>query len=269
MRRKPFTTITLFLFLIFGAALLLYPSVSDYWNSFRQTTVINSYVQKVTNMSDEDYAKEWEKAYEFNKMIYDRGEYRSLKDEYLINRYNNTLNVAGNGVMGYVDIPSLHTTMAVYHGVEESVLQVGAGHMNGSSLPVGGVNTHAVLSGHRGLASAKLFTNLNELVEGDLFMLHVLDETLTYEIDRILIVEPDVMEPLNIDTGEDECTLLTCTPYGINTHRLLVRGHRVDNKIDYRQRISADARQIDPIVTAPFMAAPMIIVLLLWLVIKY
>ena len=167
--------------------------------------------------------------------------------------------------MGYVEIPEINCSLPIYHGTEESVLQIAVGHIEWSSLPVGGESSHCVISGHRGLPSAKLFTNLDKLVVGDTFLFRVLDETLTYEVDQILIVEPQEVSALTIREGEDLCTLVTCTPYGINTHRLLVRGHRVENAETARTiRVTADAMQVEPLIVAPMVAAPMLAVLLIW-----
>jgi len=170
--------------------------------------------------------------------------------------------------MGYVQIPSIDVMLPIYHGTSEGVLQVAVGHLEWSSLPVGGAGSHCVVSGHRGLPSAKLFTDLDKVVEGDVFMLQILDETLTYEVDQIRIVEPHEMEDLMINAGEDLCTLVTCTPYGINSHRMLVRGHRIENLKEARVvRVTADAVQIEPIIVAPFVAAPMLLILLIVLMI--
>jgi sortase A len=170
--------------------------------------------------------------------------------------------------MSYIEIPSINCTLPIYHGTSNSVLEVGVGHLEGSSLPVGGESTHCVLSSHRGLPSAKLFTNLDKLVEGDIFMLRTLDEVITYEVDQILIVLPDDVSALNIERGKDYCTLVTCTPYGVNTHRLLVRGHRIPNLTESEEvRITGDATQIEPIVAAPFAAIPIVIVIWLWFMI--
>ena len=181
--------------------------------------------------------------------------------------YESLLNLSGNGILGYIEIPSLKCSLPIYHGTDESVLQIAIGHIAGSSLPVGGKSTHCVLSGHRGLPSAKLFTDIDKLAVGDRFMIRVLDETLTYEVDQILIVEPQEMDALAIEPGKDLCTLVTCTPYGINTHRLLVRGHRVKNQSN-NIRITADALQIDPMLVAPLVAAPLLLILLILLLVK-
>ena len=179
--------------------------------------------------------------------------------------YNEYLKVDDSGIMGYVDIPVIDCLLPIYHGIDESVLQVAIGHIEGTSLPVGGKGSHCVISGHRGLPSARLFTDLDKMVEGDIFMLHTLDATLTYEVDQIRIVEPTDLSDLQIEEGEDLCTLVTCTPYGINTHRLLIRGHRIANREDGGNvRISADATQLDPVQVAPFLAAPILMILLVW-----
>ena len=180
--------------------------------------------------------------------------------------YESLLNVSGNGIMGYIEIESINCYLPVYHGVEESVLQIAVGHIEGSSLPVGGPGTHCVLSGHRGLPSAKLFTDLDQLREGDVFVLRVLDETLTYEIDQIHIVLPEEIQDLDLVNDMDYCTLVTCTPYGINSHRMLVRGHRIENLADASSiRVTADAMQLKPVLITPILMAPMILLLLIWL----
>ena len=171
--------------------------------------------------------------------------------------------------MGYIEIPSIKVSLPIYHGVDEAVLQIAVGHIEGSSLPVGGENSHCVISGHRGLPSAKLFTNLDQLKEGDIFMMRVLDETLTYEVDQIRIVEPEDLSNIGIVEGEDLCTLVTCTPYGVNSHRLLVRGHRIENIDASSIRVTADALQIDPVIVAPVVAAPILLLLLIVLLVRY
>ena len=171
--------------------------------------------------------------------------------------------------MSYIEIPNIKCSLPIYHGTDEAVLQIAVGHIEGSSLPVGGVNTHCVLSGHRGLPSAKLFSDLDKLEEGDLFMIRTLDQTLTYEVDQIRIVLPEEIDDLKIVEGEDLCTLVTCTPYGINTHRLLVRGHRVANQEDAENiRVTAEAMQVDTRIVAAFVAVPILLVLLIWLLVS-
>lgn len=266
--KKHLPTIVLVLVFLTGLSLLLYPTVSDYWNSFHQTRAIASYVEDVSDMDDDRYEKMLEEARAYNTTLAEKSN-RFILSEEEQEEYNRLLDVTGSGIMGYVEIPSIDCSLPIYHGTDEGVLQIAIGHIAGSSLPVGGKGTHCVISGHRGLPSAKLFTNLDELKEGDTFMLHVLDETLTYEVDRILIVEPDDVSNLEIDPDQDYCTLVTCTPYGINTHRLLVRGHRIANmEDDASVRVTADAMQIEPVMVAPIVAVPILIVLLIILMIK-
>ena len=268
-RKSNFTNIYLVLILLTGLSLLLYPTVSDYWNSFHQSRAITSYAETVAGLDSEKYDRMLNEAQAYNRSILINREnsYVLTDEERAI--YNELLNISEVGIMGYVEIPSINCTLPIYHGTEESVLQIAIGHLEWTSLPVGGSSSHCVISGHRGLPSAKLFTDLDELSEGDIFMLRVLDEVLTYEVDQISIVLPTQVEELHISEGEDFCTLVTCTPYGINTHRLLVRGHRIEN-IDARTiRVTADAMQIDPVLVAPAVAMPMLLGLLLWLLIKY
>ncbi len=264
-KQSNFITILLFLLLFGGLSLLLYPSVSDYWNSFHQTQAIAEYAEQVAGMDEEKYDKMWEAVSEYNQSLLDKDNVYLLTDEEQ-KQYKELLNVSGLGVMGYIEIPEISCSLPIYHGTEESVLQIAVGHLQWSSLPGGGESTHCVLSGHRGLPSAKLFTNLDKLVEGDIFMLRVLDEVLTYEVDQILIVEPNETDALQIVEGRDYCTLVTCTPYGINTHRLLVRGHRIDTIEEKAAvRVVADAVQLDPLLVAPIVALPMLLILLILL----
>ena len=219
------TTILLFLILIAGLSLLLYPSVSDYWNSFHSSRAITTYAEDVAGMDEEQYAEIWSAAWEYNQSLLSRNTDFSLSDSQK-NEYEQLLDASGIGVMGYIEIPEISVSLPIYHGTSDSILQVAVGHLEWSSLPVGGESSHCVLSGHRGLPSAKLFTDLDKIREGDIFLLRVLDEVLTYEVDKITIVEPSQVSDLQIVEGEDLCTLVTCTPYGVNTHRLLVRGVR-------------------------------------------
>lgn len=267
MKKKKgnFTTLLLILVLLAGLSLLLYPSVSDYWNSFHETRAIATYVEEVANLSQDQYDEIWAAAESYNASLTDRVNAYLLSDAQK-EEYQQLLNVSGLGIMGYIEIPSIDCSLPIYHGTEESVLQIAVGHLEWSSLPVGGESTHCVLSGHRGLPSAKLFTNLDKLQTGDIFMLRVLDNVLTYEVDQILIVEPQETGALRNEEGKDYCTLVTCTPYGINTHRLLVRGHRIDNLEEVKTvRVTADAVQIEPMLVAPMVAIPILLVLLLLL----
>ena len=266
--KKNLSTIILILVFLTGLSLLLYPSVSDYWNSFHQSRAIATYASDVAALADQTYEKLWEDAQAYNKRLLQREE-PLRQTEKRMEEYERLLNVDATGVMGYIEIPELKVSLPVYHGVDEGVLQIAVGHIPGSSLPVGGKGTHCVLSGHRGLPSAKLFTNLDELREGDRFMLRVLDETLTYEVDQILVVTPDAVSSIHAEPDGDFVTLVTCTPYGINTHRLLVRGHRVENQADAQTiRVTADAMQIEPVIVAPIVAAPMLLGLMLWVLLR-
>ena len=267
MKKKGNHLITILLVLIFllGLSLLLYPAVSDYWNSKHQTRAIAVYSEEVSRLDEDQYQALWEAAPAYNASLLARGNAYLLTEEQKA-VYEQLLNVSGLGIMGYIEIPSIDCSLPIYHGTEESVLQIAIGHLEWTSLPVGGESTHCVLSGHRGLPSAKLFTNLDKLQEGDVFLLRVLDEVLTYEVDQILIVEPQKTGALRIVEGEDYCTLVTCTPYGINTHRLLVRGHRIENAPEARLvRVTADAVQIEPLLVAPIVALPMLLLLLILL----
>ena len=218
---------------------------------------------------NELYQQILDNAYDYNDKLTKKSGNRFIMTEEELETYTNMLDITGTGMIGYLNIPVLQTTLPIYHGTSDSVLSAGIGHLEGSSLPVGGKSTHCVLSGPRGLPSTKLLTNLDKLVVGDLFILHILDETLTYEVDQIRIVEPQDVGELAIIDGMDYCTLVTCTPYGINTHRLLVRGHRVANTEDASEvRITSDAIQIEPIAVMPFVAAPILLVLFIILLLK-
>lgn len=269
MKKKSsnFITVLLVLILLVGLSLLLYPSVSDYWNSFHQSKAITEYAERVANLDEDQYAEIWDAAADYNASLQDLTNSYHLSDAQE-ETYKQLLNVSGDGVMGYIEIPSIQCSLPIYHGTAESVLQSAVGHLEWTSLPVGGESTHCVLSGHRGLPSAKLFTNLDKLEVGDVFLLRVLDEVLTYEVDQILIVEPQETAELQIVEGQDYCTLVTCTPYGINTHRLLVRGHRIDNIPEAKVvHVTADAVQIEPMIVAPIVAIPMLLVLFVALMI--
>ena len=262
--KKNVMTILLVTILLAGVGLLLYPTVSDYWNSFHQSKAVVSYVENVTNIDDEQYEKLWNNAVAYNEKLAENGIQWTLTDEEK-EEYNEYLKVDDSGIMAYIDIPVIDCSLPIYHGTDESVLQIAIGHIEGSSLPVGGEGSHCVVSGHRGLPSARIFTDLDKLVEGDIFLIHTLDATLTYEVDQIRIVEPTDLSDLQIEEGKDLCTLVTCTPYGINTHRLLVRGHRIENEEEAEEiRVSADATQVDPVQVAPFVAMPILLLMLIW-----
>lgn len=264
--KKNLSTILLVLILIIGLSLLLYPSFADYWNSMTQSGMIATYTQQIASLDNDQYAEIWEAARSYNRSLVGRPNNYLLSEEQQA-QYAQLLDVSGHGIMGYIDIPSIQITLPIYHGTSEDVLHVAIGHLDWTSLPTGGESTHCVVSGHRGLPSARLFTDLDQLKEGDFFMLNVLDEVLTYEVDRILIVEPDVTENLLIEEGKDLCTLVTCTPYGVNSHRLLVRGHRVENMAEAQVvRVTADAVVIEKLIVAPFVLIPILLLMLIWLV---
>lgn len=260
--------IFLIILLLAGLSLLLYPIVSDYWNSLRQSRAIATYMEAVAEMDDDAYENWRKEAQAYNAALSPGQPCFQLSEEEKIS-YQQFLDVSGKGIIGYVEIPAIHVSLPIYHGTDDEVLQVAIGHIEGSSLPIGGESTHCVISGHRGLPSARLFTDLDQMEEGDIFILRVLDETLTYEVNQIRIVEPDDISQLGIENGEDLCTLMTCTPYGVNSHRLLVRGHRTENqKVSDTIRVTADAMQIDPKLVAPVIAVPILLLLLLWVIIK-
>ena len=265
MKKKTGSPITLLLILILlaGMSLLLYPTVSDYWNSFHQSRAIASYAEQVANIDDAQYEELWDAARDYNQSLLHRPNDFLLSDEQQ-EIYKSLLDFGVNGIMGYIEIPMIDVMLPIYHGTKESVLQIAVGHLDWTSLPVGGAGSHCVLSGHRGLPSARLFTDLDKLKVGDVFMLHVLNEILTYEIDQILIVEPQDTDPLLIEPGKDLCTMITCTPYGINSHRMLVRGHRIESQEEPKDiRITADAVRIEPLMVAPIVAVPILLVLLI------
>ena len=265
--KKRGTTIILLIVLIVGLSLLLYPTFADWWNTMHQSRAVASYVEKVANLDEEQYAELLEAAQDYNQSLLGRSNDYILSEEQK-QIYDQILDVGGLGIMGYIEVPSIGVTLPVYHGTDESVLRVAIGHLEWTSLPVGGESSHCVVSGHRGLPSARLFTDLDKLVVGDIFVFRVLDEVLTYEVDQILIVEPHETQALQIVEGEDLCSLITCTPYGINSHRLVVRGHRVENQEEaVAIRVTADATQIEPIIIAPILALPMMLILLIGLLI--
>ena len=267
MKKGTFSNILLVIVLIAGLSLMLYPSFSNWWNSSRQTQVITRYAEAVASLDDEEYEPILESARKYNADLLTRFNSYLLEGD-LEQRYWQELNFSGDGIMGYVEIPGINVMLPIFHGTEETVLQRAIGHLEWSSLPTGGESTHCVISGHRGLPSAKLFTDLDQMVIGDYFLIHVLNETLTYEVDQIRIVLPNETEDLLIQEGEDLCTLFTCTPYGVNTHRLLVRGRRVDNLEETQVvRVTADAVIIEKLVVAPFVLAPILLVMFIILLI--
>ena len=261
------TTALLFFLLILGIAILLYPTVSDYYNSFHQSRAIASYVQQMEEMDESIYDAEWEEAARYNAQLMDL-EMRFVMDDEQREWYERVLDITGTGIMGYIEIPKIDCSLPLYHGTSESVLQIAVGHIEGTSVPGGGPATHMVFSGHRGLPSAKLFTDLDKLEIGDMFVIRSLNQVFTYEIDQVLIVLPYELDALAIDPEQDYCTLVTCTPYGVNTHRLLVRGHRTENvEMERLVKVVNDAQQIDQVIVAGVVAAPMLTILLIWMLI--
>ena len=260
LKKNGLTLILLFI-LLAGAGLIAYPTFADWWNSFHQSRAVASYAEEVSNMNAEEYEKIIRIAEAYNKKLADSGILWTLNEEQE-KEYEEQLNIGSSGIMGYISIPKIDVMLPIYHGIDEAVLQVAIGHIPGSSLPVGGTSSHCVISGHRGLPSARLFTDIDKLVEGDTFTITVLDQTLTYEVDQIRTVEPTDLSDLQIEKGKDYLTLVTCTPYGINTHRLLVRGHRTKNA-DGDAAVIADALQIEPVYIAPFVAGPILILLVI------
>ncbi len=259
MFKKVTTIIMLSLFFI-GLSVLLYPAISSYYNSKNQSRVVQSYENMVKNMTVEETDAIFEAADEYNRALAEL-EF-PLRDYGRITTYWDTLNLDGNGMIGYVSIPSIGVELPIYHSVSESILAFAAGHMEGTSFPVGGQSTHTVLSAHRGLPNSKLFTDLNKVREGDVFNVTILDRVFTYQVDQILTVKPEQTTEINIVPGEEYCTLLTCTPYGINTHRLLVRGRRVDTFTEKQVYVSDEAYRIDTIIVTPVVALPIILVLI-------
>lgn len=234
-------------FFLLGLAILLYPTVSDRWNQYRANQLIATYTESVEGEAAVDYSEERAAADRYNEMLVggEVPDVFAVRDGVEDKEYESYLNITGNGMMGYCEIPSINVYLPIYHYTNTEVLEKGCGHIAGSSLPVGGESTHTVISAHRGLPSAKMFTDLNLLEEGDTFYLHVLDETLAYEVDTILVVEPDETKSLAIEPGSDYCTLVTCTPYAVNTQRLLVRGHRVEFKEEVYQEAKEETKAPD------------------------
>lgn len=253
------STIILTVIMLAGVGILLYPSVSDWWNSMHATRAIAGYVDSVNGMSGEEKDEILEAARAYNAKLLNGTDFDLTEEEY--EEYLKELDISGTGIMGYVQISAIGVNLPVYHSVDEAVLQIAVGHIPGSSLPVGGERTHSVLSGHRGLPSAKLFSDLDQMKEDDIFTLNVLDQTITYQVDQIRIVLPEEVDDLAITPGKDYCTLVTCTPYGVNTHRMLVRGHRIDN-IAGEVVVVAEAVKIPTYVVIPAIGIPLLFLLL-------
>lgn len=266
--KKNATNIILVIIFLIGLSVLLYPSLSDYWNSKTQSKALSNYEELLEELAPEDFSELFRQAELYNQRLlntpYPLANFAQVGD------YAGLLNVANNGMMGYISIDKIKVELPVYHGVSDGVLNVAVGHLEGSSLPIGGTGTHSVLSAHRGLPSARLFTDLDQLIPGDQFTLVVLGRVLTYEVDLIQIIEPSKVSALAIEEGKDYCTLFTCTPYTINTHRLLVRGHRIETEaVQPIRYVPPDAYLVDPLLVAPLVAFPMLLVLLVVLLVKY
>ena len=260
--KKNKSTIILILVFFVGLSVMLYPTISDYVNQRNQSRAVANYAQSVDTMTDADYSAYFDAADAFNAQVAANENALCRPDQ--LSGYYDTLDITGTGIMGYITIAKIGVELPIYHGTSDSVLQIAAGHLEGTSLPVGGASTHAVISAHRGLPSAKLFTNLDQLEVGDTFTITVLDRVLTYEVDKITIVLPTQTDDLLVADGKDYVTLMTCTPYGINTHRLLVRSRRVETPDQFKRiRVTAEALKIDPIIVAPVMALPMLLILLI------
>jgi sortase A len=257
--KKKLPNIIFGLIFIAGLGIFLYPSVSNYINSRNQSRAISNYEEMVNNISEEDYSKMWSEAKAYNEELAKKALNFDLSDEER-EEYNKILNVSGTGIIGYIEIENIGVNLPIYHGTAESVLQVGIGHLEGTSFPTGTKSTHAVLSGHRGLPSSKLFSDLDQMIVGDTFLLHILDQTFAYQIDKINIVLPEETNDLAIVDNEEYVTLVTCTPYGVNTHRMLVRGKRVDYSEETRLIVPADALRYNTMVVAPFIGAPILII---------
>lgn len=266
-RRGPgVSTIVAIAVLVVGLGVIAYPTFSDWWNSYHQSRAIATYVSAVEDTSPEVIASMLADAHAYNERLAQSGNRFNMTDTERA-EYMKLLDLTGDGIMGYVQINAINVDYPIYHGMDEAVLQIAIGHLEGTSLPVGGESTHSVISGHRGLPSARLFTDLDKLVEGDTFTITVLDQTITYQVDQIRIVLPEDLSNLNIEPGKDYCTLVTCTPYGINTHRMLVRGHRIENLVD--DVVTPEAIQIPRYIAIPAVGIPMLFIFLVGMLIYY
>lgn len=268
MKKKPdYTNLVLVLVFFIGLSVLLYPPFSNWWNARVQSRAIVDYEAMMSAFKPEDYSDEFRKAEEYNTAIHQIDYPMMYYDQ--VPGYEEALNITGNGIMGYISIEKIQVELPIYHGTGDAVLNIGVGHVEGTSLPTGGPDTHCVLSAHRGLPSARLFTDLDKLEEGDIFTLTVLDRVLTYQVYKIEIVLPHEVDSLYVVEGEDLCTLTTCTPYGINTHRLLIHGTRVETPEEKNIYIASEAYRIDSLILTPIVAAPMLLALLIILLVKH
>ena len=265
--RKHISTIIIIVLFVVGLLILLYPSISNYINEKNGSKVISQYNEATLNTNQERIDEMFREAEEYNQKL--AKEPSAFYNPQMLGGYEDVLDITGTGIMGYIDIDRIEVELPIYHGVDDSVLQIGAGHLEGTSLPVGGESTHAVLSGHRGLPSAKLFTDLNEMEEGDIFYITILDRKFTYRVDQIKTILPTETDDLRIVEGKDYCTLMTCTPYGINTHRLLVRGERIENEKEMENAfVKNEAFRIDPLIVTPIIAIPILLILLILVIIR-
>ena len=260
--KKNFVSLLVLLMALVGVGLLVYPTFSDWWNSFHQSRAVAGYAQAVAELDPDRYKEVFEAAERYNEKLCKSGVLWNMSDAEK-KEYNALLDVNGSGIMGYIDIPKINVTLPIYHGTDEAVLQIAIGHLAGTSLPVGGTGTHCSVSGHRGLPSARLFTDLDKLAPGDNWTVTVLDRTVTYEVDQIRIVLPSEVSELKIDPEKDYFTLVTCTPYGINSHRLLVRGHRVENA-QGKVIVLAEGVLIEPVYLALVIGVPILVLLFIW-----
>lgn len=261
---------TIFFILVFiaGLCILLYPTISDFWNEKRQSQAIINYDDLIVDLTPEDYSAHFSSAEDYNKKL-KLISMPFLGYKALDEIYYNTLDINGDGMMGYLTIEKIKVQLPIYHGTSDRVLNSAVGHVEGSSLPIGGKGSHCVLSAHRGLPSAKLFTNLDKLTTGDIFTIKILDRTITYQVDQVLIVLPEETKDLYVTENEDYCTLVTCTPYGINTHRMLVRGTRIANlEEDKKINVITEAYQIDPLIVTPIAAIPLLAGFLIYLLVS-
>ncbi|MBR6651502.1 MAG: class C sortase [Clostridia bacterium] len=265
-KKNKWSTFILLLFFFIGLSVMLYPAISSYWNSKTQSEAIVDYEQILQNIPQEDYTSVFDAAHDYNKQLASLA--FPLLEHTTLNGYNEILNLSGNGMMGYLTIDKIALELPVYHGTSNDVLSHAVGHLEGTSFPVGEPGTHAVVSAHRGLPSATLFTNLDHLELGDYFYFTILDRTITYQVDQIKTVDPSNSQDLIIDPEQEYCTLLTCTPYGINTHRLLVRGVKTDSTQQKTIYITSDAYQIDSLIVTPIVALPMLFTLMMIVLFK-
>lgn len=260
-------TVFLTLVLLLGLSLILYPSVADWWNTSRQSKAVAFFSEEIAQVDDTEYREMIDRARDYNTRLAEEHILGEGLTPEQFEDYLSQLDITGTGIMGYIDIQKIRCTLPIYHGTDDTILQVAIGHVDWTSLPIGGEGSHCVLSGHRGLPSARLFTDIVDLEEGDTFIIRTMNELLTYEVDQIRTVLPGEIQDLKIEKDKDLCTLVTCTPYGVNTHRLLVRGHRVDNRPGLLS-VTAEGIQIKPVVVTPIVALPMILALVAYVMIR-